>query len=227
MKIAIISDIHSNFFYLKYVFQVLESLKIKRVYCLGDLVGYYDEPERVIEFLMSKKIVTLKGNHEKYLLEEAEYPREKEYIYRIQYQRKLLSKKSIHFLKNLKESILFTVNEKKFLMTHSMIGDPIHYCYDWRELAKHIRGDCDVFVTGHTHLPGIIYTDGIELINPGSAGQPRDYTSKPSFAYINTKTMTSSIVKVCVPVNHYVDRLNQLGIPDELSSILTRNKCYE
>ena len=68
MKIALISDIHGNYDALKEVFKEIDKLKIKEVYCLGDIVNYYYEPDKCINLLIKKKVKCIKGNHEKIFL---------------------------------------------------------------------------------------------------------------------------------------------------------------
>ena len=40
------------------------------------------------------------------------------------------------------------------------------------ELAK--KEDADMVLYGHTHIPDILYKDGVYLVNPGSIGMPKD-----------------------------------------------------
>ena len=56
MKIALISDIHGNYDALKEVFKQIDKLKIEEVYCLGDIVNYYYEPDKCIDLLIKKKV---------------------------------------------------------------------------------------------------------------------------------------------------------------------------
>lgn len=58
MKIALISDIHSNLFYFEKVLHEIEKENVDDIYCLGDLVGYYDKPNEVID-LIKKKILNV------------------------------------------------------------------------------------------------------------------------------------------------------------------------
>ena len=50
MKIAFISDIHGNYSALSAVFKNIKKLKIEKVYCLGDIVNYYYDPDKCIIF---------------------------------------------------------------------------------------------------------------------------------------------------------------------------------
>ena len=43
MKTAFISDIHGNFEALKSVLTEVDKLGVSRIYCAGDVVGYYSQ----------------------------------------------------------------------------------------------------------------------------------------------------------------------------------------
>lgn len=67
MQIAFISDIHGNYDALKAVLKNIKKLKIKKIYCLGDIVNYYYEPHKCINIFIKEKIESIKGNHENIL----------------------------------------------------------------------------------------------------------------------------------------------------------------
>ena len=54
MKIAIISDIHSNLEALKRVLASINERQAEAVYCLGDIVGYGSYPNECIELVREK-----------------------------------------------------------------------------------------------------------------------------------------------------------------------------
>ena len=54
MKLAFISDIHGNFSALSAVFKDLKRFNINKIYCLGDIVNYYYEPDKCIDLLKKK-----------------------------------------------------------------------------------------------------------------------------------------------------------------------------
>jgi predicted phosphodiesterase len=62
--IAVISDIHSNLEALSEVLKDIDSRGIKRIYCLGDVVGYGPEPGRCLDLVMQRCQCTLMGNHD-------------------------------------------------------------------------------------------------------------------------------------------------------------------
>ena len=48
MKLAFISDIHSNFDALKAVMTDIKKNKVEKIFCLGDIINYYYEPHKCI-----------------------------------------------------------------------------------------------------------------------------------------------------------------------------------
>ena len=67
MKIALISDIHGNFEALKQVLFAIDKLKINKIFCLGDVVGYYTQVNECCEELQKRNIPCVMGNHDWYL----------------------------------------------------------------------------------------------------------------------------------------------------------------
>ncbi len=63
-RIAIFSDVHSNYPALESVLHDIEEKGIQETFCLGDLVGYGPYPNEVIEEIRSKSIPTLQGNYD-------------------------------------------------------------------------------------------------------------------------------------------------------------------
>lgn len=53
--IAIISDVHGNYEALKVVLKKIEQLEIKKIFCLGDVVGYYSQVNECCDALREKK----------------------------------------------------------------------------------------------------------------------------------------------------------------------------
>ena len=68
---AIISDIHSNLEALQAVLADIDSRGIKRIVCLGDVIGYGPNPAECIERAMEWDLTVL-GNHDQAALFEPE-----------------------------------------------------------------------------------------------------------------------------------------------------------
>lgn len=64
MKLAILSDTHSNLEALEAVFEDLLNKNIDAIYCTGDFVGYAANPNVVIHLIRQKKVKCVMGNHD-------------------------------------------------------------------------------------------------------------------------------------------------------------------
>ena len=64
MRIAVISDIHSNVYALDEVLADIQKRNVDMTVCTGDLVGYATRPNEVIETIKKEKILTIMGNYD-------------------------------------------------------------------------------------------------------------------------------------------------------------------
>ena len=118
MKIAFISDIHGNYDALKEVFKQINKLDIKEIYCLGDIVNYYYEPDKCIDLLIKNKVKCIKGNHEKIFLKVLKKKKLRDFFAEkygnsIHINLKKLKKKHLDFIKSLPNRINFKIGKKK------------------------------------------------------------------------------------------------------------------
>ncbi|MCE5339856.1 MAG: metallophosphatase family protein [Planctomycetaceae bacterium] len=67
---AIISDIHSNLEALTTVLADIEQRGIKKIYCLGDIVGYGPNPKDCLDLVIQKTQACVMGNHDYAILYE-------------------------------------------------------------------------------------------------------------------------------------------------------------
>ena len=157
---AVISDIHANFEALKTVLNYLKKIHVEKIYCLGDLIGYGPEPEKVIQEIQKREIPTCVGNHEAALLEpELAFnfnPAAKESI---RLTKPEISQNSIDYLKMLKMSY----NAENCLFVHSSPFNPkewdyIYYPGQAAPVFKHYKES--VCFIGHTHSPVVLSNDG-------------------------------------------------------------------
>ena len=69
MRIAVLSDVHSNWEALKAVWYDLKELRIDAVYFLGDIIGYGPQPRACWETACVMATDMIRGNHEEGLLD--------------------------------------------------------------------------------------------------------------------------------------------------------------
>lgn len=222
MKILILSDIHSNWNYLSQLIPSIEAQKVDQIFFLGDSIGYYNEPNNVLDWLRSKDAKCIKGNHEQYFLNEIDYVDAYEDMYRVKENRVRVSALNKKFIESWSSSLDIKLNGQKFLMVHGEIENSEKYMYECSDLDKKILKKYDFYVYGHTHVPMIQYHYGCCIINPGSIGQPRDYTQQPSYVIIDLDEMEVTIKKYSVDSKNYIDYLRANNYSDKVVDILTR-----
>ena len=116
MKIAVISDIHSNIYALDSVLADIETKDIDMTVCTGDLVGYGTRPNEVIETLKKNKILTIMGNYDDAIgnlkiVCGCDYPDPK-YAEKaglsMQFTGQTTTKENKEYLRNLPKELIFT-----------------------------------------------------------------------------------------------------------------------
>ena len=207
-EIALISDLHSNLEAVEAVLARIDSMGIREVACLGDVVGYGADPLPVTRIVMQRCKWTILGNHDWGLFHQLDdfnpLAREALIYTRAQLRPSLLRpirRKAWEFLRCLPERM----QDHGFLFCHGSPRDPVmEYVlksdgFLEPDKMQHLFAlvDRPCFV-GHTHWPGVhrpdyrftqatdehreFKLDGPCIVNVGSVGQPRDGDSRASFA---------------------------------------------
>ena len=65
MRYAVISDVHSNLEALTAVLDKIDGEHADRDVCLGDLVGYYADPNECLKIIRNSDIRSIAGNHDR------------------------------------------------------------------------------------------------------------------------------------------------------------------
>ena len=224
MKIAVISDIHSNFDALEKVIYEVSKYDCNMKICLGDMVGYYNKPNEVIEILKNHDFKCVKGNHDKFILGELDYKKENEKIYGIKRHREILSRENILFLKNCPEYIELKYKKYNCCFCHSLKNDCQVYLEDKNDIIKNFDNvkKYNYYFYGHTHRKKSIIIENSVIINPGSVGQQRDKAWKPSFCILDLNENLHTIVSIEYDINKYINDLNTNGYDKRLINILEK-----
>lgn len=195
MRLAVISDIHSNLEALERTLQTIEEADVDATYCLGDIVGYNADPAACVTLVQEHCAGVVLGNHDAAVAHKASIdhlPSDAQAA--VRHNRARLSDEQLDYLANL--PLTLTVENCTFV--HATPDAPTA----WKRLttypaarAQFDHFDTDVCFVGHTHIPAVISNDlGVfqvrsghrYLINVGSVGQPRDQNPKLSFGVFDT-----------------------------------------
>lgn len=201
MKIGVISDIHSNFVALDQVLSQQDIRGASKIFCAGDLVGYYSQPNEVISRIREDRISSVRGNHDDAIVKSTPSSFSLHAKRSADWNRRKLSEGNIKYLKELPEIIEEFIGEKNIFVAHGSPKNPIsEYIYgtDVDELFLEFYFDIapDIVILGHTHKPYVKKVDGTLIVNPGSVGQPRDGDPRASYAIVDLDTLDAQIHRV-------------------------------
>ncbi|MGB7970430.1 MAG: metallophosphoesterase family protein [Candidatus Deferrimicrobiaceae bacterium] len=234
MRIAVVSDIHSNEDALDAVIREIDRQRVDRVLHLGDLVGYNAEPEKCIRWAREHSAAGVMGNHDAVVTGKASG----EFFHApallaARWSAEHISPESLAYLSALPESHRFS---EEILLVHGAPSDPDRYLFLLEEAEEEVdmlsKGSPPrVVFFGHTHVP-VAYVrkkDGstvsaplealrIEegetaMLNPGSVGQPRDRNPHSSFLIFETGSGEASWTRVPYDVKSCQQKVRAAGLP--------------
>lgn len=194
MKIAFISDIHSNIEAFQSVLTFLKKKEIDHIYIAGDLIGYYYYGDEVLNICMRHdNISCIRGNHDRNFLaslsdESLMTLLTDKYGSALSRTKEKLTQAQINWLSALPSKLTTVVDDIKITIAHGCLENDTTYIYPDAsfETLKQQTLNSDVTVLGHTHYQHIWCYNNKYLLNPGSVGQPRDQGSLAGILVLDT-----------------------------------------
>jgi predicted phosphodiesterase len=206
LRYLILSDIHANLEALEQCMELAQG-KYGEVLCLGDLVGYGPDPNRVIEQMRPITKIVIRGNHDKACAGVTSGEDFNLYArLATHWTRQELNAENLSYLRALPNG---PVDVNGVALVHGSPIDEDEYILGPGQALPILREPLTPIVLfGHTHYQGgfmlhpnsryqsirwISKEDGLTftltledgaryLVNPGSVGQPRDGDPRAAFA---------------------------------------------
>jgi len=203
MKLAVLSDIHGNSYALEQVLKDVKKAGVEKLLVLGDIVGYYYYPDKVIELLENLPYEIIKGNHEKILQDLEEEKLDPAKLLQ-KYGRghfialDKLSSETRSWLYSLPFHKSLEIDNLKFQMNHGSPWDYNEYLYP--DTDSVILSRCnsvahDFIFIGHSHYSFTYQCRDSVLINVGSVGQSRKKGGVAEWTLIDSFTRDYKMVK--------------------------------
>lgn len=229
-QIALISDIHGNLPALKAVLDDIKDKGIKRILCLGDVIGKGPSNCEVLDICRDCCEIILKGNWEEYV---SLYEPKESAIW----VQKQIGKERLNYIRNMEMTKEMWVSGKFMRLFHS------HPCgfkrvfahssvEEKRTLFVDDRGKySDIAVYADIHRPYMQTIDNRVLFNTGSVGNPLDI---PECSYVimygnfnSQKPSSYSINFIRLPYNidKAVEDAYNTDMPDLEDYINEITKC--
>lgn len=226
MRIAVISDIHSNLVAFETVIANLP--EHDQLFCLGDMVGYGPQPNEVLERLRAlHPTVVLLGNHDYAVATGDSTGFSPHAAVAVQWTRRHMKQENSSYLLDLRPSAILEVEGVPLGLFHGSPRDPLtEYIFPGipEPVAKMMiqKAGVKALLLGHTHMPMLYPFEGKMLGNPGSVGQPRDGDPRASFAMltISEGKMSFDIKRVEYEIDSVADNIKSAGLPEFLAERL-------
>ncbi len=232
MRVAVLSDIHSNVIALDAVLASVPS--VDEVWHLGDVVGYGPHPDEVVARLSDLRAVGVRGNHDAAAIGGLEIEGFNVDARRAaEWTRTTIGVATRAWLGALPE----TLEREGYLLVHGSPRDPT---WEYVTSTPVARASMAAMRThsglhGHTHLPiAYIEDDGrLEtmspgsgsqltfdgrrvLLNPGSVGQPRDGIPTASWLLLDTDAGTATWHRTAYDIAGVQEAMTRVGLPERL-----------
>lgn len=176
MKLYFISDIHGNEFALQAVLEHAVSISADRIYCAGDISGYFTGINEVIQLLKLYDVRSILGNHDAFLSNILSINRDKSYYPAFMKSCSILGADGLELIRNLPEMLSASADGTIIDMFHGGPEDLLNqYVFPDQINKDHFNNRvADLFVFGHTHLQFVAKIKNSFFLNPGSVGLPRN-----------------------------------------------------
>ena len=215
-RVAIISDPHANLRGIELCYKKIEFLGIEQVLCCGDLVGYGNEPNEVVEFFRTHGIQSISGNHDRLACGQCDPDGWSSFaIRKIDWTRSVLTEANLSYLCNLPPNMV----ADDHCLVHGAWSDPDKYLFAERDFFEElVHLPATLVFYGHTHIPSVfqfLLSKGefdyrhlvpnqssdvdvkppansphilVSFINPGTAGYPRGMSDEATFVVWDRQT---------------------------------------
>src|SRR3954468_17067294 len=238
MRVAVVSDIHSNLQALEATLAAIDDEAPDELWCLGDLVGYGPRPNECCATIAERADVCLAGNHDlavRGTIDLEEFGGEAAVAAR--WTRTVLAPDAQTFLDRLEPE----GSAHGVALYHGSGRDPIWEYglrYEGALVTLELAGSQLVLV-GHSHvalrvvqtgeeLDGGIARGGTDLdltgvralLNPGSVGQPRDGDPRAAYLLLDLEAQHASFRRVEYDVKETQREMRDAGLPEMLAGRL-------
>jgi diadenosine tetraphosphatase ApaH/serine/threonine PP2A family protein phosphatase len=247
VRILIISDIHSNVEGLEACLAAAPAHD--RIVNLGDIVGYGGSPNEVTDRARKLGTVVVRGNHDKACSGVMGIDSFNPVAgLAALWTKQTLTPENLDWLKNLPQGAIEMPDVPGVHLVHGSPLDEDEYIIVVRDAYEPLSTTpAPLTFFGHTHIQGGFAVDGEQwetlrpiyktrdqvetvelqlkqtakyLINPGSAGQPRDGDPRAAFALFDTEAYKVSYSRVPYNIQLAQKHITDAKLPERLATRL-------
>ncbi|HKO37467.1 MAG TPA: metallophosphoesterase family protein [Solirubrobacterales bacterium] len=242
MRVAVLSDIHSNRHALEAVLTAVDEAGVDQIWCLGDMVGYGAEPDACTALIRERSSTCLVGNHDLALLGAIDVSTFSETAAAaVEWTRANVSDETLEFLGTLEPS----ASQDGVGLFHASPRDPVwEYVLSTDQAEAGLEAQEErVGLIGHSHIalffvrppgarPGyaqgaqagdgaeVDLAEGDWLLNPGSVGQPRDGDPRAAWLELDTEEWQARYHRAPYDIEGAASAILAAGLPSVLAERL-------
>jgi predicted phosphodiesterase len=242
LRVAVLSDVHSNQPALEAVLAAIEEAGVEELWCLGDVVGYGAQPDACTTLIRESCDVCLVGNHDLAVLGRLDVSSFSDTAaVAVRWTQEHASEETFEFLRGLEP----TASRAGLGMFHASPRDPIwEYVLSVDQAEAGLDAQEErIGLIGHSHIslfftrpdgarPGHAHgsqagegsvlnlESGGWLVNPGSVGQPRDGDSRAAWLELDTEEWTARFHRVPYDIAAAAEAILAAGLPSHLAERL-------
>jgi len=244
MKIAVISDIHSNLAALRAVIDDAARTGATAFWCLGDIVGYGPDPHECLALVRERATLCLRGNHDLGAIGVVPLEEFNPYAAAANaWTGRVLLDEERAFLRGLPSMLTW----EDVTLAHASPREPV---WEYVLSATVAMASFDHFQTrlcfvGHSHVPficpepasmrGCAFLQFPEqepvdlgerrlILNPGSVGQPRDGDPRASYLLYDRDADAARLRRVAYDIAETQRRMGEAGLPRNLADRLAHGR---
>jgi predicted phosphodiesterase len=240
MRIAVISDIHSNLPALEAVLADVDGEGPDEIWCLGDIVGYGPHPNECVDLTRERATLSLCGNHDLAVLgaiDVSDFTGDAGAAAR--WTTGALGEPQAAWLRELSPSAERDGAELYHGSPRDAVWD--YVLSEQVALISILETTAPVVLVGHSHVALGLGWDGSELsgglapegtaidlstgrwlLNPGSVGQPRDGDPRAAWLLIDNAAGRAAFRRVQYPIHETQAAIRERGLPDALAARLAQ-----
>jgi len=242
-RLALISDIHANLPALRAVLADIDGrANIDAIYHLGDLTGYAPWPNEVVALLRERAIPGISGNYDSTVATDykhcgcrADTPHDEELSHiSFEWTRSHVTPETKKYLGTLP----FRLDIRPFgghvsgptitLVHGNQTLNTVYVTEDrsdafLEKMAKDLGSRPeDVICFGHTHKPWHRVVEGVQFVNTGSVGRPKDGDPRAGYVLLTIEgsAVRVEFVRVAYDVDEAARAIRDSELPSEFADFL-------
>ncbi len=238
-RIALVTDVHGNLPAFQAVLDDIEAVGVEETWCLGDVIGYGAQPDECVALARESCDRCLVGNHDLVVLDKLDISDfSAGAAAAAEWTKENIAPASVEFLTALEPQD----GTQAIGLYHASPRDPVweYVLSSWQAELCFEQMAPRVGAIGHSHValyfhqsergnatgaqvPGGTTLDisgDRWLINPGSAGQPRDGDPRAAWLLLDLQKWHAEWRRVEYPIDVAARAIEDAGLPTTLAQRL-------